>query len=285
MGINFQNVNFKYSKKASTNTLDHVSLEINGVGEFIAILGHTGSGKSTLSQLMNALLLPSSGEVNIFGQTTTNNKKLKLKKIRSAVGLVFQFPEYQLFEDSVLKDIMFGPRNFGMNAENAKKKALEVAKLVGIEDELLERSPFSLSGGQMRRVAIAGILASDPDILILDEPTVGLDPKGKDELMELLNKVHLQTNKTIIMITHDMNVVTRYAKRALVMKNGTLVYDGKIAPLFNDPNKLSSFNLELPECAKLASELKNRGLIQFDELPLTKEALLDVILSGGKPHE
>lgn len=285
MGINFQNVNFKYSKKASTNILNDVNLNINGVGEFIAILGHTGSGKSTLSQLMNALLLPTSGKVTIFDQQTTDNKKLKLKKIRSAVGLVFQFPEYQLFEDSVLKDIMFGPRNFGMNAEDAKKKATDIAKLVGIEEELLERSPFSLSGGQMRRVAIAGILASDPDVLILDEPTVGLDPKGKDELMELLDRIHLQTNKTIIMITHDMNVVTRYAKRALVMKEGALVYDGEIAPLFNDPNKLSSFNLELPECAKIASELKNRGLIHFNEIPLTKEALLDTILSGGKTHE
>ena len=289
MGINFQNVTFKYAKKAPTNTIENINLSINNENEFIAILGHTGSGKSTLVQLMNALLIPSSGEVTVNEQTVTSNKKknqkLKFKLIRSHVGLVFQFPEYQLFEDSVLKDIMFGPKNFGKTVEEAKAEALNVASILKIPNSLLERSPFSLSGGQMRKVAIAGILASNPNVLILDEPTVGLDPKGKIELMNLLVEIQAKTNKTIIMISHDMNMVAKYATRILVMNHGKLVYNGPKNELFQDVNKLSSFNLGLPECAKIALELKNRGLISFDQIPLTKEELYTVIESSCKGGE
>ena len=282
MGINFQNVIFKYTKKQSFNTLNNINLTINDQNEFIAILGHTGSGKSTLVQLMNSLLIPSDGKIKINEQTVTSseskNKNIKFKLIRKHIGLVFQFPEYQLFEDSVLKDIMFGPKNFGKKKEEAEQLAKDVVKLLNINEELLDRSPYSLSGGQMRRVAIAGILASNPNVLILDEPTVGLDPKSKNELMELLVKIQKETNKTIIMISHDMNVVAKYANRVIVMKKGEMVYNGPKFELFQDVNKLSSFNLGLPECSKIALELKKRGLIHFNDIPLTKEELEELII-------
>ncbi len=286
MGINFQNVSFKYIKKASKNTLNNVNIDIASSGEFIAILGHTGSGKSTLVQLMNSLIIPCSGKINIYGQEVTNNKrknrKLKLKLIRSNVGLVFQFPEYQLFEDSVKKDILFGPKNFGMKPEEANKEALKVIKLLNIPEEILDKSPFAISGGQMRKVAIAGILASNPKTLILDEPTVGLDPKSKLELMELLTKIHKETNKTIIMVSHDMNVVCKFASRVIVLDDGEVVFDGKKDDLFQDLDKLLKYNLGLPEPAKLALKLKDKGLISFDKIPLTKEELLDIIVKQNK---
>ncbi|MFR7881889.1 MAG: ATP-binding cassette domain-containing protein [Christensenellales bacterium] len=190
------------------------------------IVGHTGSGKSTLVQHMNGLLLATSGRVEVFNINVIRSKKIKLKPVREHVGLVFQFPEYQIFESTVLEDIMFGPKNFGKSKEEAKQLAIQAAHRIGINDEILERSPFTLSGGQMRRVAIAGAMAINPDILILDEPTVGLDPKGKDELMNLLVHMHNETHKTIIMISHDMDIVASYAKRILVMDQGKLIYDG-----------------------------------------------------------
>lgn len=286
MGLNFQNVTFKYFKKASNNTLNNINISINNNDEFIAILGHTGSGKSTLVQLMNALLLPTGGTIQINEQVVSNNKrknaKIKFKLIRAHIGLVFQFPEYQLFEDTVMKDIFFGPKNFGMKPEEAKQEADKVIKLLKIPEEILDRSPFSISGGQMRKAAIAGILASNPSILILDEPTVGLDPKSKLELMELLQNLQAETHKTIIMVSHDMNVVAQYAKRIIVMREGNVVYDGPKSELFQDVSKLSSFNLGLPECAKIALELKNRGLIEFDNIPLTKQELLRLIIKEHK---
>lgn len=286
MGLNFQNVTFKYFKKASNNTLNNINISINNNDEFIAILGHTGSGKSTLVQLMNALLLPNSGTVQINEQVVSNNKrkntKIKFKLIRAHVGLVFQFPEYQLFEDTVMKDILFGPKNFGMKLEEAKQEAEKVIKLLNIPDEILDKSPFSISGGQMRKAAIAGILASNPNILILDEPTVGLDPKSKLELMELLQNIQTKTHKTIIMVSHDMNVVAQYAKRVIVLQEGNIVYDGPKQELFQDVNKLSSFNLGLPDSAKIALELKNRGLIEFDDIPLTKQELFELIIKEHK---
>lgn len=286
MGINFQNVNFKYFKKASINTLNNINININDDGEFIAILGHTGSGKSTLVQLMNSLLIPTSGSINIYGQLVTNNKrknrKLKFKLIRTNVGLVFQFPEYQLFEDTVKKDILFGPKNFGMSSEDAKNEVDKVIKLLNIPEEILDKSPFSISGGQMRKVAIAGILASSPKTLILDEPTVGLDPKSKIELMDLLSKINKETKKTIIMVSHDMNVVCKYATRVIVLESGNVVFDGLKNDLFQDVYKLLKYNLGLPESAKIALKLKEKGLISFKNIPLTKEELLNAILVSNQ---
>lgn len=284
MGINFQNVDFKYSKKASYKQLDQVSLNINEKDEFVMIVGHTGSGKSTLVQHMNGLLLATSGRVEVFNMNVIRSKKIKLKPVREHVGLVFQFPEYQIFESTVLEDIMFGPKNFGKSKEEAKQLAIQAAHRIGINDEILERSPFTLSGGQMRRVAIAGAMAINPDILILDEPTVGLDPKGKDELMNLLVHMHNETHKTIIMISHDMDIVASYAKRILVMDQGKLIYDGDKKGLFADEEFLRQHNLDLPVISTIAKGLKAKGFIQYDQLPLTKDELYDIIV-GGKTNE
>ena len=311
MGINFQRVNYKYSYN-SPLTLNDVSLDISSKDEFICILGHTGSGKSTLVQNMNALLLPTSGQITVFGKNVVkvvkhpyklntkknrlkynfiNNNKLfargnkviyssKLKELRKHIGLVFQFPEYQLFESTVLKDVMFGPKNFGLTDEEAKRAAKKACAIVGLSKEVLEKSPFSLSGGQMRRVAIAGILALNPDVIVLDEPTVGLDPKGKEELMNLLVKIQHDTSKSIIMITHDMNVVGKYAKRVIVMDQGNKVYDGNKRDLFENVERLHNFNLDLPTSSRLAIKLKEKGLINYYHLPLSKEELETVILGG-----
>ena len=284
MGINFQNVDFKYLKKASYKQLDQVSLNINEKDEFVMIVGHTGSGKSTLVQHMNGLLLATSGRVEVFNINVIRSKKIKLKPVREHVGLVFQFPEYQIFESTVLEDIMFGPKNFGKSKEEAKQLAIQAAHRIGINDEILERSPFTLSGGQMRRVAIAGAMAINPDILILDEPTVGLDPKGKDELMNLLVHMHNETHKTIIMISHDMDIVASYAKRILVMDQGKLIYDGDKEGLFADEEFLRQHNLDLPVISTIAKGLKAKGFIQYDQLPLTKDELYDIIV-GGKTNE
>ena len=311
MGINFQRVNYKYSYNAPL-TLKEVSLEISYKNEFICILGHTGSGKSTLVQNMNALLLPTSGQITVFNKNVIkvvkhpyklntkknrlkynfiDNKKLfargnkviyssKLKELRRHIGLVFQFPEYQLFESTVLKDVMFGPKNFGLTDEEATRAAKKACAVVGLSKDVLEKSPFSLSGGQMRRVAIAGILALNPDIIVLDEPTVGLDPKGKEELMNLLVNIQHDTSKTIIMITHDMNVVGKYAKRVIVMDQGNLVFDGSKRDLFENVDRLHQFNLDLPTSSNLAIRLKEKGLINYTHLPLSKEELETVILGG-----
>lgn len=284
MGINFQNVVFKYNNKASKHQLDNVTLSINAKDEFIMIVGHTGSGKSTLVQHMNGLLFATSGNVNVFDINVIRSKKIKLKPVRKHVGLVFQFPEYQIFEATVLDDIAFGPKNFGNTKEEAIQLAKDAAKLIGISEDLFERSPFSLSGGQMRRVAIAGALAINPDVLILDEPTVGLDPKGKEELMNVLIDLQNKTNKTIIMISHDMDIVSKYAKRVIVMNKGKIVYDGNKLDLFENDRLLKEHNLSLPTSSILALGLKEKGLIDFKHLPLTKEELLNIIL-GGKANE
>lgn len=279
MGINFSNVGFKYDVKAS-NTLYDINLQIDKNNEFITVLGHTGSGKSTLVQLMNALNLPSSGSIEVLGTKIDEKNKPLLKPIRKSVGLVFQFPEYQLFEETVLKDVMFGPKNFYKGLVDEKEMAIKALKMVSLDESLYERSPFNLSGGQMRRVAIAGILASDPDILVLDEPTVGLDPRGKAELMEMLVNIQKDTSKSIIMITHDMNVVAKYAKRCIVLNNGRIVYDGPKNEMFENRDFLLKHNLDIPDITKLAYSLKNKGLITFKKPPLTKEELFTVITRG-----
>ena len=276
MGINFSKVNFSYyipKKKVQIKyTLKDINLNISGNDEFITILGHTGSGKSTLVQLMNALNLPTDGEVEVFGTKITRKAKVLLKPVRQKVGLVFQFPEYQIFEESVIKDIEFGPKNFGLNQDKAHEAAIEAAKLVGLDDALLERSPFTLSGGQMRKVAISGIIASNPDILVLDEPTVGLDPFGKKELMSLLKKFNEEYHKTIVIITHDMEVVSRYSKRTIVLNHGNMLYDGPTSELFKNEDLKTKFNLDYPEIVKTMIALKKElnledlDVFQYNEL-------------------
>ena len=253
MSIKFQEVSHFYEKAKKNEFLpaaiNQINLEIEEEGEFVMIMGHTGSGKSTLMQHINGLLLPTSGEVLIGDLKITNKKRKnpKLAPIRKRIGFVFQFPEYQLFEETVLKDIMYGPKNFGFSDEEAKKAAIDIAKRLNITS-ILDSSPFNLSGGQMRKVAIAGILAYEPDVLLLDEPTRGLDPLGAKEIMAFFKELQTKYNKTIIMISHDMDLVYEYATRCVVLQNGELVYDGSKERLFKE--KYAEYHLDKPRVLK-----------------------------------
>ena len=238
MAIKFNEVSFFYEKSKKNDivlaAIKDINLEIAEKNEFVTIVGHTGSGKSTLIQHINGLIIPTNGEVVIGDKVLSKkNKKIKLKPIRKQIGFVFQFPEYQLFEETVLKDIIYGPINFGMSPEEATAKAIEVAKQLNIA-HILDKSPFNLSGGQMRKVAIAGILAYNPDILLLDEPTRGLDPLGAKEIMDFFKKLQTDEGKTIIMITHDMDLVYEHSTRVIVMEGGKVAFDGDKEVLFKD---------------------------------------------------
>ena len=214
MQIKFESVNHVYNANTpmEQRALYDINFEIKE-GQFLSVVGHTGSGKSTLIQHMNGLLKPSSGSITIGEKVIKSDEKNKgLKEVRQHVGLVFQFPEYQLFEETVEKDIMFGPMNYGVSEDEAHQRARDVIQMVGLNESILEHSPFNLSGGQMRRVAIAGILAMNPDVLVLDEPTAGLDPQGQYEMMEMFNTLHKQYGKTIVLVTHDMTLVSEYAE-------------------------------------------------------------------------
>jgi len=282
MAIKFEQVNFSYPSFDNDNfsALKDIDLEISEKGEFITLIGETGSGKSTLVQHMNALLRPTSGSVTIYGikidKNSNRDKKIKLNPLRQKVGLVFQFPEYQLFEETVLKDIIFGPKNFGVKEDVAIKRAKEVIKHVGLTEEYLERSPFNLSGGEKKRVSIAGILAMEPDILVLDEPTSGLDPKGRDALLELFTNIHKKLNKTIIIITHDMNTVYKYASRVLVMHNSKLVFDGVPNQLFMKEN-IAKWNLDLPDIIEITNQLEEKLAIKFSTKPHNVNELFELM--------
>jgi energy-coupling factor transport system ATP-binding protein len=278
MGIQFKDVSYGYQsiEGGLFQAIKDINVEIAATGEFITLIGETGSGKSTMVQHMNALITPQSGSVEIFGVKLCKQMKkdVKLNPLRQKVGLVFQFPEYQLFEETVLKDIMFGPKNFGVSEEEATKRAKEVIKLVGLDESYLDRSPFNLSGGEKKRVSIAGILAMEPDILILDEPTSGLDPKGRDRLLDLFMDIHKKTKKTILVITHDMNTVYTYGSRVLVLNKGRLVYDGLPNELFSDQN-IKDWNLDLPDILSLQKHLENIYQKNLSKSPSsTKELLL-----------
>ena len=264
MAIKFEQVGYVYPGLAgdSFEALKNINLEISDKGEFITLIGETGSGKSTLVQHMNALVKPTTGNVTVYGikihkDVKKKNRKVKLNPLRQKVGLVFQFPEYQLFEETVEKDIIFGPKNFGVSDEEAKERAKEVIKLVGLTENYLIRSPFNLSGGEKKRVSIAGILAMEPDILVLDEPTSGLDPKGRDSLLELFMDIHNKLDNTVVIITHDMNTVYKYASRVLVMSDGELVYDGLPVELFTKAN-LEEWNLDKPEILEIKEQLEEK---------------------------
>ncbi|MDE6408257.1 MAG: energy-coupling factor transporter ATPase [Anaeroplasmataceae bacterium] len=286
MGISFKEVSHLYptsKRKVFTVALDNINLNINEKDEFVALVGKTGSGKSTLMEHMNALLLPSSGTVDIMGSIITpkKNKNPKLKDVRKKVGFVFQFPEYQLFEETVLKDIMFAGKNFGMKEEEAKTKALETARLLKIDDDLLKKSPFNLSGGQMRKVAIAGILAYNPDILLLDEPTRGLDPKTADEIMDLFYEIHKTTHKTIILISHDMDLVYKYATRVVVLNSSKIVYDGDKVNLFSSPIYEEN-HLSKPEVLKMIDYLNETQEYSLNYNIFNEQELLEQVV---KHHE
>jgi len=310
MGIKLSKVSFAYYvpktlKKPVLFTLKDINLNINSHDEFIAIVGHTGSGKSTMVQLLNALKFPSIGKIDVNGEYIINKEidnnidnkkyrkaliknpklKFKLKPLRKNTGLVFQFPEYQLFEETVLKDIMFAPKNFFNDEKEAEERAKKVSEIIGIED-LLDKSPFSLSGGQMRKVAIAGVLAADPEILVLDEPTVGLDPIAKKELLELLKELNEKYHKTIVIITHDMDVVSEYIKRVLVLKQGQLMYDGSKEELFKQEALVEECNLGLPTIVKLLKKLKTKLNIDLNEYQYNlNDAYNEIQNKVGEYHE
>ncbi len=239
--------------------LSGISFEIPD-GDFTAIIGHTGSGKSTLIQHLNGLIKPTSGKIEIDGIDITA-PGADLKSVRKQVGLVFQYPEHQLFEETVYKDIAFGPSNMGLSEYEISERVLRAAHLVGISEELLEKSPFELSGGQKRRVAIAGVLAMEPSVLILDEPTAGLDPKGRDEILNELVGLHQENKKlTIIFVSHSMEDVARIADNVLVMNKGTLAMHGSVAEVFEKSEELTGMGLSVPQITQLTHRLIEKGI-------------------------
>ena len=271
MGIALENVSFTYQEGTplASTALSDVSLTIED-GSYTALIGHTGSGKSTILQLLNGLLVPSQGSVRVFDTLITSTSKNKdIRQIRKQVGLVFQFAENQIFEETVLKDVAFGPQNFGVSEEDAEKIAREKLALVGIDESLFDRSPFELSGGQMRRVAIAGILAMEPAILVLDEPTAGLDPLGRKELMNLFKKLH-QSGMTIVLVTHLMDDVAEYANQVYVMEKGRLVKRGKPSDVFQDVVFMEKVQLGVPKITAFCKRLADRG-VSFKRLPIKIE--------------
>ena len=271
MGIALENVSFTYQEGTplASTALSDVSLTIED-GSYTALIGHTGSGKSTILQLLDGLLVPSQGSVRVFDTLITSTSKNKdIRQIRKQVGLVFQFAENQIFEETVLKDVAFGPQNFGVSEEDAEKIAREKLALVGIDESLFNRSPFELSGGQMRRVAIAGILAMEPAILVLDEPTAGLDPLGRKELMNLFKKLH-QSGITIVLVTHLMDDVAEYANQVYVMEKGRLVKFGKPSDVFQDVVFMEEVQLGVPKITAFCKRLADRG-VSFKRLPIKIE--------------
>lgn len=280
MGIHLQEVSYTY--QAGTpfegRALFGVDLEIVD-GYYTALIGHTGSGKSTILQLLNGLNIPTSGSVIVDDMVinATSDKK-GIKQVRKKVGLVFQFPESQVFDETVLKDVAFGPQNFGISQEEAEKIAREKLALVGISEELFERSPFELSGGQMRRVAIAGILAMEPNVLVLDEPTAGLDPAGRQELMDIFKQLHAN-GMTIVLVTHLMDDVANYADWVYVMEKGKLIRSGKPRDVFQEVEFLETIQLGVPKITKFAANLERRGFV-FERLPVTIKEFAEVMSHG-----
>lgn len=268
MTIEFKNVNVFYHRKSpfEFQALKDITTTFDA-GKFYGLIGHTGSGKSTLIQTMNGLILPTSGSVEVDGIGLTKKAKQKIIHLaKMKVGMVFQFPEHQLFESTVLKDVMFGPMNMGSSAETAEVKALKYLKLLNIPEALYEKSPLELSGGQMRKVAIAGILAMEPNILILDEPTAGLDPVSHDETMQLFYDVYKKMGITVILITHDMNDVLEFTDEVKVMSKGTLAAEGPTVDILSNQKFMEQYDLEIPHVITLIQDLESKGL-ELDGTP------------------
>ncbi|QTA44712.1 energy-coupling factor ABC transporter ATP-binding protein [Streptococcus thermophilus] len=280
MGISLENVSYTYQSGTpfERRALFDMTVTIKD-GSYTAFIGHTGSGKSTIMQFLNGLYLPTSGQVKVDDTIINSQSKNKeIKPIRKKVGLVFQFPESQLFAETVLEDIAFGPQNFGVSKEEAEQRALESLRLVGLSDELRDQNPFDLSGGQMRRVAIAGILAMQPDILVLDEPTAGLDPQGRKELMSLFKQLHL-SGITIVLVTHLMDDVADYATAVNVMEKGRLVLSGTPKDVFQKVAFLKEKQLGVPKITEFALQLQEKGY-SFESLPITIEEFVEVLVHG-----
>lgn len=279
MDIQLQKVSYAYAKGTpfEKRALFDINLMIPSY-TYQAIVGHTGSGKSTILQHFNALLKPSEGQVHIGDRVVMAGKKAKdLKPIRQKVGIVFQFPEHQLFEETVLKDIMFGPLNFGVSERDAKKRAEELIHLVGLPEEVLMKSPFELSGGQMRRVAIAGVLAMEPEVIVLDEPTAGLDPRGQKEIMEMFYKLHREKNLTTILVTHSMEDAARYAEHVTIMYEGRNVLSGSPRDIFGDAAVLSTYHLTPPRVVRFQRKVEQTIGKTLSKVCVTEEELASEI--------
>ncbi len=261
--------------------VDHVNLEVMP-GEFLGIIGHTGSGKSTLIQHLNGLLRPTDGQILLDGQDIWEKPK-EIRRVRFQVGLVFQYPEYQLFEETVFKDIAFGPGNMGLDKDEIDRRVRQAAAFAGIDEEMLERSPFELSGGQKRRVAIAGVIAMEPKILILDEPTAGLDPRGREAILAQLRNYHQQKGNTIILVSHSMEEIARNVDRIVVMSHAHKIMDGTPEEVFSRAEELLQVGLDVPQVTKVAMELQKRGLLRDSSVYTTEELTRRLLaLRGGE---
>ena len=279
MSIQLEDVTYTYSPGTAyeMNALDHVSLEIPQ-GQFVGIIGHTGSGKSTLIQHFNGLMQPTSGRVLYSGEDIWQ-EGYSLRGLRFHVGLVFQYPEHQLFETTVMADVCFGPKNQGLDPEECRERAREALSQVEIPEELYEKSPFDLSGGQKRRVAIAGVLAMNPDVIVLDEPTAGLDPKGRDEILDRVRYLHDTRGITVILVSHSMEDVARYVERLIVMSRGKKQYDGTPREVFSHYKELEKIGLAAPQMTYIMHALAERGL-NVDVTAMTVEEARDSILKA-----
>jgi len=268
MSIKFEKVSYTYSENTpyQYQALNNIDLEF-AAGKITAIIGKTGSGKSTLVQHLNGLLLPTAGKLQVMDwEISADKKPSKLKKLRKEVGLVFQFPEYQLFEETILKDVAFGPKNFNATEKEAKAKAKEALKLVGIDESYYEKSPLELSGGQKRRIAIAGILAMDPKVVVLDEPTAGLDPQGAKSMMELFYRLNKEFNKTILIVTHNMEDVLQYCEDVVVIKDGSVKTHTSVKAFFQDTQLLDDLEILPPNVIRLKNALNEQGFNLSDEI-------------------
>ena len=265
-------MNYIYSEETAyrIQALRDVNLEIRD-GQFIGVIGHTGSGKSTLIQHLNGLMKATSGTIYFNGQDIYADD-FDLRKLRSRVGLVFQYPEHQLFETTIFDDVCFGPKNQGLSKEEAGLRAFEALRSVGMPEELYYQSPFDLSGGQKRRVAIAGVLAMKPEVLILDEPTAGLDPAGRDEILDLVARMHKERGITVILVSHSMEDVAKYVERIIVMNQGAVMFDDTPREVFRHYKELESVGLAAPQVTYLMHELKERGLLVNTEATTVEEA-------------
>ncbi|MBT2735335.1 energy-coupling factor ABC transporter ATP-binding protein [Bacillus sp. ISL-7] len=286
MDISLKHVDYRYQVNTPFERLaiEDVSIDIPS-GVYMAIIGHTGSGKSTVLQHLNALLQPTKGTVAIGEHEIKALQKNKnLKKVRQKVGIVFQFPEHQLFEETVEKDIIFGPLNFGVSETAAKERARVALKQVGLEEDILNKSPFDLSGGQMRRVAIAGVLAMEPDVIVLDEPTAGLDPRGRKEVMDMFFSLHKERKLSTILVTHSMEDAARYADQIVIMQQGKVANKGTPEEIFSAPTELVEMGLDVPEVVRFQLKLEEKLGMKFEEIFLTIDELsaaVTKVLSRG----
>ena len=281
MEINIKNLEHRYMPDSPFERLALVGVTLTiPPHAYIAVIGHTGSGKSTLIQHLNGLLKPTKGEITIGDRTIRAQEKAKnLKPLRKKVGIVFQYPEHQLFEETVEKDICFGPMNFGISEEAAKQKARELLPIVGLEEDVLQKSPFDLSGGQMRRVAIAGVLAMEPEVLILDEPTAGLDPRGRMEIMEMFYRLHKEKKLTTILVTHSMEDAARYADEIVVMEQGKVFMHGTPEEIFKEPEAIRKVGLDIPETIEFIIKLEKKFGVRLPRHAYTIDALADEIIA------